>query len=239
MKSLSLKVVIPLLAATAGIAGVAGFMIAKQNLTPKEFKDKLAQEDKKQDDLDALLDDGATECPPCPECKASVVAAVPDKGNRSDHKKPAALKLAPAAPDGFKGGTAKFGVQSFGMSRVSFTSDAPLETIVGTTSKVNGELEVDLSDVTKTKAAAINVEVATLKTGIDMRDEHLQGEGWFDTAKHPNAVFSLESVEVTDGGTKLWPGHKVKATLKGKLTIKGVSKPVEAASTIGFYAHTP
>ncbi|MFT7625186.1 MAG: polyisoprenoid-binding protein YceI, partial [Myxococcota bacterium] len=45
--------------------------------------------------------------------------------------------------------------------------------------------------------------------------------------------------EVTDGGTKLWPGHKVKATLKGKLTIKGVSKPVEAASTIGFYAHTP
>ncbi len=140
------------------------------------------------------------------------------------------------APAGWKGGAVPFSVQSHGMSRVSFTSDAPLETIVGTTSKVTGDFTVDLADVTKSSVPAINVDIATIRTGVDLRDEHLRGDGWFDAANYPNAIFVLESVEAADG--RLWPGRTVDVALKGKLKIKDIEKPVEATASVGYHKHT-
>ena len=53
-----------------------------------------------------------------------------------------------------------------GTSRVSFVSDAPLETLNGVSSQVSGELRVDTSDVTTARGAV--EEVAQV---VDLKDD--------------------------------------------------------------------
>lgn len=156
----------------------------------------------------------------------------------TDPQAPPATTPTPATPPSdWKPRIASFSIHSFGMSRVSFTSDAPLETIVGTTSKVSGDFSANLGDVTLSTTEGIQVEIASLRTGIDLRDEHLQGEGWFNSAAHPSAVFKLQRIEAT--GKQLWPGHTIAATLHGTLTIKGITRPVTAKASIGYHKWSP
>ena len=64
-------------------------------------------------------------------------------------------------------------------------------------------------------ASTINatVQLASVDTGSADRDAHIKGEDFFDVEKNPTMTFT--STEVTDD------------SLKGDLTIKGVTKPVE------------
>jgi polyisoprenoid-binding protein YceI len=57
--------------------------------------------------------------------------------------------------------------------------------------------------------------VKSLKTGIEMRDEHLRGEYWLEADKHPDIVF--ESTKVTKKDDKTWTVH-------GTFTMHGVGK---------------
>ncbi len=139
-------------------------------------------------------------------------------------------------PAGFVAGEHRFEVQSRGMSRVSFTSDAPLEQIVGTTTAVSGELTLNAGALEKSKASVIKVAVGTLKTGIDKRDEHLQGEGGVDTARYPDAEFTLTGVDAVPGG--LWPGRTATVRVRGTLTIKGHSKAIETTASVAWVPHT-
>ena len=86
-----------------------------------------------------------------------------------------------------------FRVPNDGKSRATFVSDAPLETMVGKSSKVTGELTVDPADITKTKGS-FKVPVVSLRTDNDLRDEHLQGDGWLDAKKNPNIHFEITEV---------------------------------------------
>ncbi|MCA9520030.1 MAG: YceI family protein [Myxococcales bacterium] len=130
----------------------------------------------------------------------------------------------------------KFNVHSFGMSRVSFTSDAMLETIVGTTSKVSGSLTIDPKKPATTVKGQIVVDAATFRTGIDMRDAHLRSAKFLDAKTHPKATFSIEKVV---GRGALVPGKKLKGTVHGTLTIKGVSKTIKVPIVVAFYKWTP
>ncbi len=210
------KVLIPALLVTHAVAGLVGFMVAKSLLAKDpEWVKENKQVETRLNDLDAAV-------------KTTTAETVEPK---------APEKKAPEPPADWKPGEATFSIHTHGMSSVSFTSDAPLESIVGTTTKVSGDFKVNLGDLAKTTTAGINVAVSTLKTGNGTRDEHLQGEGWFHTEKHPDAIFTLQGVEAES--TKLWPGHTTDATLTGKLTIKGITHPVTAKATIGYHPFTP
>ena len=137
-------------------------------------------------------------------------------------------------PAGWAPGVVTFLVPDFGISRVSFTSEAPVETIVGTTTKVSGPVTVDLSDISKLAQSEITVDLRTLKTGNDTRDGHLQGEQWLDTEKNPFAVFKLERVESAAANKGLWPGRLLSVTVHGTLTLRGVSKPATADVEVSF-----
>src|SRR5258706_7210802 len=66
---------------------------------------------------------------------------------------------------------------------ITFESEADIENIVGTTNKATGEIKADLEK--GTGSVSITVTVASMKTGIDMRDEHLRSEMWLNAAKFP------------------------------------------------------
>ncbi len=110
-------------------------------------------------------------------------------------------------------------------SRATFKTEAPLETVVGTTSgpAITGTLT---GDPTKPHLATgtIKIDLSTLKTGIDKRDSDLRSKDYLDTEVDVNryAVFELKGAEIAGS---LEPGKQVRSKLNGTLTIK--QKPVE------------
>jgi polyisoprenoid-binding protein YceI len=72
---------------------------------------------------------------------------------------------------------------------------------------------VTLKDV----SVRVEVDVSSINTGIGKRDEHLRSADFFDAAKYPKIVFTANQAR-REGG---------KLLLKGTLTLRGVSKPVE------------
>lgn len=97
---------------------------------------------------------------------------------------------------------------------ITFESAMDVEDIVGTSNSAKGFLKWDGKSAASFK---ISVPVASLKTGIDMRDEHLRGEYWLDASKHPEIVFEGTSLEALGGS---------KYKISGKFTLKGVTRPL-------------
>jgi len=110
-------------------------------------------------------------------------------------------------------------------SRATFKTDAPLETIVGTTSgpAVTGNLTVDPSKPAGGQGS-IKVDLTTLNSGVTKRDADMQHAQYLDTANEANrfAVFEIKSIDIAG---PLAAGREVPAKVKGVLTIK--QKPVE------------
>ena len=74
-------------------------------------------------------------------------------------------------------------------------------------------------------AVAVTVDMTTVESGNDARDEHLRSADFFDVAHHPTATFSARAAG--------WQGTK--GVLAGELTLRGVTRPVslQATSTAG------
>jgi polyisoprenoid-binding protein YceI len=110
-------------------------------------------------------------------------------------------------------------------SRATFKTDAPLETIVGTTAgpTVTGNLTVDLSKPAGGKGS-IKVDLTTLNSGVAKRDQDMQQPQYLDTANEANkfAVFEIKGIDIAGA---LEAGKEAQAKVKGNLTIK--QKPVE------------
>lgn len=60
------------------------------------------------------------------------------------------------------------------------------------------------------------IDMASVSSGSQTRDDHLRSDDFFDVANHPQAVFRSTGV-VTDGA---------EARMTGELTIKGVTRPL-------------
>ena len=123
-----------------------------------------------------------------------------------------------------------FEVRNDGGSRIQFISDAPLETITGITSHVTGTLTIDPNNLASARGT-ISVRVATIRTGVDLRDEHLRGANWLDATRFPNATFEITAVE---GATRLTPNQVTNVRLRGHFSIHGVTHDVVANARVRF-----
>jgi polyisoprenoid-binding protein YceI len=103
-----------------------------------------------------------------------------------------------------------------GNSSVSFqVRHLGISTVRGTISGVQGTIELDEKDITKSSVDA-TAESATVNTGNDNRDTHLRSDEFFDVTKNPK--LSFKSISLTNAGGKL--------KLTGDLTLAGITKPV-------------
>jgi polyisoprenoid-binding protein YceI len=64
----------------------------------------------------------------------------------------------------------------------------------------------------------LSIPVKSIDTAVEKRNEHLRSPDFFDAAQHPAMTFTSKSISGGTGG---------KYTLKGDLTLHGVTKPVE------------
>lgn len=124
-------------------------------------------------------------------------------------------------------------------SRATYKSDAPLETIVGTTAGpgVTGSLALDPAKPQGAKGT-VKVDLSTLSSGVGKRDEDARSPQYLDTANEANryAVFELRSVEIAG---PLDPGKEVPAKIRGVLTIKGKPVETEAHARVTYIKLTP
>lgn len=122
-------------------------------------------------------------------------------------------------------------------AQVVFTTDAPLEKIVGKSNEVVGFAVAGPKDSpAKLASAEWLLPIASIATGIPLRDEHLAGGEWLNAEAYPNIRFVLSSVddvtEVKKGdGFSTWS-----ATLTGQMTMHGVSREVRVPDArISFF----
>jgi len=102
-------------------------------------------------------------------------------------------------------------------TRASFTvRHLGISNVRGDFNAVSGTAEYDGKDVTKAKINA-TIDVNSVTTRVQQRDNHLKTADFFDVAKYPKMTFV--STSITPAGT-----GRFKMT--GNLTLHGVTKPV-------------
>ena len=91
-----------------------------------------------------------------------------------------------------------------------------ISNVHGRFTKVSGTANIDDSDITKSSVNA-TMDIASITTGNDSRDNDLRSPNYFDAAQFPTMTFKSKSIS-KNGDNKL--------KIVGDLTIKGVTKEV-------------
>src|SRR6266851_5504515 len=102
-------------------------------------------------------------------------------------------------------------------THVGFTAKhLAVSTVRGQFNTFEGYFEGPEDDVTKTKGE-VTIDVASIDTRTEMRDNHLRSADFFEAEKYPKITFKLNRVEPVD--SESFKFH-------GDLTIKDTTKPI-------------
>ncbi|MGB5325230.1 MAG: YceI family protein [Pseudomonadales bacterium] len=87
---------------------------------------------------------------------------------------------------------------------------------------VDATLQLDPADISQSKLQ-VNIDASSIDSGVDIFDEHLRGDKFFDVAKYP----AIEYV-----ATDVTTGAKANTlSIAGILTMKGVARPLALEAT--------
>jgi polyisoprenoid-binding protein YceI len=119
------------------------------------------------------------------------------------------LTVAPAAAQSWQIDTAH--------SRAQFTvRHLVISDIRGDFGAVTGTVDYDGKDLTTAKVNA-TIDVKSISTRVEKRDEHLKSDDFLDVANHPTMTFVSTSITPKGKGTY---------NMAGNLTIRGTTRPV-------------
>jgi polyisoprenoid-binding protein YceI len=113
----------------------------------------------------------------------------------------------------------------FGISdqrtNITFESRTDFEIILGSTNSLSGSAMADLD----AGMAKVNLEVpvASLRTGIDLRDEHLRSPMWLDAKTHPTITFSSNTARKV--GNNQWE-------VTGNFSLHGVTRKLKTVVSV-------
>jgi len=91
-----------------------------------------------------------------------------------------------------------------------------VSTVRGQFRTYSGTLDIDPADFTRSRFEG-EIEVASIDTGNQQRDDHLRSGDFFDAENHPKIRFKSTRIEPSGGD---------EYAVTGDLTIRGVTKPV-------------
>ena len=117
-----------------------------------------------------------------------------------------------------------------GRNQATFFSTTPLENITGMSTDVWGTVSFDIADVENTLKGEILISTASLRSGIDLRDEHIRSAEWLDAEQFPTISFKLKEIK---GIVKI-EDNKLKVKVLGEFTVHGVTKEVESEVTLVY-----
>lgn len=100
-------------------------------------------------------------------------------------------------------------------SRMGFAVRHLMSRVRGSFTEFSGEIVV--GSTTGTSSAHVTIELSSVSTGNEMRDNHLRTKDFFDVEQTPRLTFASTEVRAAGEG---W-------VLAGYLTIRDVTRPVE------------
>jgi len=121
---------------------------------------------------------------------------------------------------------AEFVVKAGAPNKVVFISKAATETFDGKTDRIEGRIVVDPASVGDSVTVQLEVDLASLETGIGKRNQHMR-KNHLETEKYPKAVFTGAAVRQPKGAT-LTPGKTIEFECEGSFTLHGVTKRLRA-----------
>lgn len=101
-------------------------------------------------------------------------------------------------------------------SKIGFAVHQFLGTTNGKFTAFEGKIEIDREHPEQSMVST-NIQVRSIDTGIQKRDNHLRSAEFFNVEKFPEIVFKSRSVKQTG---------PVSGDISGDLTLHGVTKPV-------------
>jgi polyisoprenoid-binding protein YceI len=106
-----------------------------------------------------------------------------------------------------------------------------LNTAVGTTSAVRGEIVVDRAAPLRSRIGPITVDVSTFRSDSARRDQAIR-DRWLESARYPTAEFRAAAIEGLPAAVR--EGQEVRLRIGGQLTVRETTRAVtfEAALTL-------
>jgi polyisoprenoid-binding protein YceI len=101
-------------------------------------------------------------------------------------------------------------------STIGFTVHQYLGTTHGKFTKFDGKIDID-RDHPENSSVAARINVRSIDTGIEKRDNHLRSPEFFNVEKYPEITFKSRSVKRTGAQ---------RGDILGDLTMHGVTKPI-------------
>ncbi len=120
---------------------------------------------------------------------------------------------------------------------IRFESKAPVESFAGTTRQVQGTLEFNPESLADTARMVIEVNLASLDTGINLRNRHMR-ENHLETDTYPSAVFRIRRL-AEPSAPALLPGSTVSVTAVGTFELHGVAREIEVPAQVAWQTDDP
>lgn len=121
-----------------------------------------------------------------------------------------------------------------GNSQVTVFSESTLEDFTCVCNKVAGQCAVDPQRVESFKGR-FSIRVADLETGLDLRDQHMVGPDWLDSARYPEITVQVDHVEEikSSGPTS------ASLVLVGTCNLHGKTQDVRIPAVLTYLDETP
>jgi len=145
----------------------------------------------------------------------------------------AAFAQNPCNPCG-KGGHTFYVNDPRGRNTISFTSEAPLEDIVGTSNQITGKIVFDPMKPDEGGTAMLSVPASSFTTGIPLRDEHVAAAPWLNSGEHPEMTLNINAVNSVKAVSKTDESASFDVAVMGDLSIAGKSNPVTFTARVTF-----
>ena len=121
-----------------------------------------------------------------------------------------------------------------GSNQVSIFSQSTLEDFTVVCNKVSGSCKLDPRNV-ESFSGRFSIRVEDLRSGIDLRDQHLRTPEWFDAAKYPEIIIEISKVE----DVKRTEPNTATMKLLGTCTMHGKTGKVSIPATMTYLDETP
>ena len=99
----------------------------------------------------------------------------------------------------------------------------------GQLNKISGTVHFDPADMTSL-AVELEIDVSSIITGVQKRDDHLKSQEFFDMGKYPVISFKSSKAERTGFS---------RCKVSGTLTIHGITKPIAMDVTVSGPVKSP
>ena len=123
-------------------------------------------------------------------------------------------------------------VPTDGQTLVRFDSKAPLESFSGTTGHARGEILFDPAALGDSIGVLVEVDLATLDTGIGLRNKHMR-DNHLETARFPLAVFRGARI-VGERPDRLPPSQAVHLEIEGLFALHGIERSLRVPVTVTY-----